>query len=87
MLIVVLLVGSQMLPEGIEGAMRPGCLHLSLDFWMRSVRDCEAAVCAFMRHLASPSNGSRLPWLTHDTWIHMPDAIIQVTKVFRGEGQ
>lgn len=74
----------QMLPEGIQGAMRPGCLHLSLDFWMRSAADYDAALAAFHRHLRSPPPGSQLPWLTHNTWLYLPDSEVQVGHPPRG---
>mmetsp|Transcript_9678 Transcript_9678/g.24654 ORF Transcript_9678/g.24654 Transcript_9678/m.24654 type:complete len:620 (-) Transcript_9678:400-2259(-) len=68
----------EMLPEGIQGAMRPGCLHVSLDFWMRSAADYDAALAAFHRHLRSPPPGSQLPWLTHNTWLYLPDSEVQM---------
>eukprot|EP00191_Tetraselmis_sp_GSL018_P003217 CAMPEP_0177604170 /NCGR_PEP_ID=MMETSP0419_2-20121207/15964_1 /TAXON_ID=582737 /ORGANISM="Tetraselmis sp., Strain GSL018" /LENGTH=1071 /DNA_ID=CAMNT_0019098113 /DNA_START=279 /DNA_END=3491 /DNA_ORIENTATION=- len=65
-------------PTGIEGAMKPGCVHLSVDLWMGSENERAAAAEGYARRfLQGAGRDSRLPWNRTDADVHLPDAILQ----------
>mmetsp|Transcript_17512 Transcript_17512/g.48848 ORF Transcript_17512/g.48848 Transcript_17512/m.48848 type:complete len:704 (+) Transcript_17512:1254-3365(+) len=73
----------QALPWGVEGTIRPGCLHLSLDFTMGSAEDRRTAETSFLLNfwndVASGEAAQRnLPWGIFDTTVLLPNGAIQI---------
>eukprot|EP00192_Tetraselmis_astigmatica_P002113 CAMPEP_0117692678 /NCGR_PEP_ID=MMETSP0804-20121206/26456_1 /TAXON_ID=1074897 /ORGANISM="Tetraselmis astigmatica, Strain CCMP880" /LENGTH=1011 /DNA_ID=CAMNT_0005506143 /DNA_START=169 /DNA_END=3205 /DNA_ORIENTATION=- len=71
------------LPWGVEGTIRPGCLHLSLDFTMGSAEDRRTAETSFLLNfwndVASGEAAQRnLPWGIFDTTVLLPNGAIQI---------
>ena len=67
-------------PLDMQGAIRPGCVHLGIDFTMPSVDQRDSTAEAFMRNLLTAvSANNDMPWCNFDTDIFLPDSIIKVT--------
>mmetsp|Transcript_17517 Transcript_17517/g.48899 ORF Transcript_17517/g.48899 Transcript_17517/m.48899 type:complete len:939 (+) Transcript_17517:710-3526(+) len=76
------------MPREIEGTMRPGCVHLSVDFIMGSAEDRSSALKTFLQNLqndvASGAAAQRnVPWGRFDTTAILPNATVQI----RDQGQ
>lgn len=68
------------MPVGLMGTIRPGCVHLSLEFMMRSAQDYYTACEMYGRNLLSTvSEGGNMPWCRFDTDILLPHTAIKVT--------
>ena len=65
-------------PKELEGALRPGCLMLTVDCVMPSYVDYTAALESFKLSFEGSLSAGGSLWATHDTDIRLPDSLIQV---------
>lgn len=74
----------QAVPLDVTGTIRPGCVHLSLQFTMRNAEDHDVACETFGRNLvAGITRGGSMPWCRFDTDIFLPDAVVRVSLLCR----
>jgi hypothetical protein len=71
----------EVLPADLQGAMRPGCVLLSVDFWYRTARDHQTALAAMedFATVTSEANGGVF-WAQADTDVYLPTAEHQVKQ-------
>jgi len=61
----------QLVPDMMEGAIRPGCVHLSVDFWMRDSAERDSALAAIVGAIKSAERGSPAPWSSHEAVVRL----------------
>jgi hypothetical protein len=70
----------QTIPIDIRAAMRPGCVHLSLDFWFSTPEELQASKAAVQQKFldATLQMGRGVFWARQDTHVLLPYSQHQV---------
>jgi hypothetical protein len=71
---------AQVVPDLVDGAIRPGCVELSIDFWLRSEEEYLAAKTNFEESLLAYKDAMPL-WLKNAD-ITLPDNSVAVSFFF-----
>jgi len=67
-------------PLELEGALRPGCVMLTLSCFMASTNDWHTSLAAFAQRLSASLLNRSPPWAAHNTDVRLPDSVIHVRE-------